>query len=65
MTSKIKSEETNLVKSEVKFTKIQILASEKYADRRDLLSALLDDSEEYSGNEIDKILKNFLRKKAT
>lgn len=45
-----------------KFSKQQILAAKKYADRRDLLAVLLDDGKPYTLAEVDKLIEEFLKK---
>lgn len=47
------------------YTKDQILASEKYVKRRDLINALLDDGKEYTIEEVDKMMQKFLKGKVT
>jgi len=42
-----------------KFTKAQIVKSNKYMARRDALNALLEDEKMYSFTEVDGILKKF------
>lgn len=42
-----------------KFTKVQLVQSEKYVHRRDALNALLEDNKTYSFTEVDGILKKF------
>lgn len=49
-------------KAEVKFTKEQIVESLKYKKYRDILTALLDDTKEYSFDEADFILKDYLER---
>ena len=45
-----------------KFTKQQILKSNRYQNRRDLLSVLLKDEQQYSHDEIDTIVDAFMTK---
>lgn len=45
---------------ETKFVKSQIISSDKYKNRADLLSVLLEDDKEYTLSEIDKKLEDFL-----
>lgn len=52
-------------KEENKYTKEQILLSYKYAKRRDLLNALLDDGREYTLDEVDSMMDKFLKGKVT
>lgn len=46
-----------------KFTKEQILASRWFSHRRDILSVLLSDEEQYSHGEIDRLLVEFTKGK--
>ena len=43
-----------------KFTKVQFVKSQRFANRRDILNALLDDKETYSVDEVEQIIKDFL-----
>ena len=47
----------------VKYTKSQLVASEKYSDNVDLLNALLNDNETYSIGEVDKKINTFMKGK--
>ena len=42
-----------------KFTKEQLVKSQKYIHRRDALNALLDGKKAYSFAEVDEVLKKF------
>lgn len=42
-----------------KFTKVQLVQSQKYVHRRDALNALLEDDKTYAFTEVDDILKKF------
>lgn len=44
------------------FTKAQILASRKYAGRRDFLSVNLDDNKRYTHADLDELLIKFFGK---
>lgn len=44
-----------------KFTKQQLLQSQKYSNRRDALSALLKDGETYTHEQVDEILEKFYK----
>ncbi len=46
-------------KPAVRFTKKQLVASDKYAGRRDMLSVLLEDTKTYTSTEVDEIIKKF------
>ncbi len=52
-------------KTENTYTKDQILTSEKYAKRRDLVNALLEDDKEYTIMEVDAMMEKFLKGKVT
>lgn len=43
------------------YTKEQLLQSARYADKRDLLTALLEDGRKYSHEETAALLKNYLK----
>ena len=47
-------------KQEVMFTKEQILASNKYANRRDALGVVLDDID-YTLEQVDELLEKFMK----
>ncbi len=51
-----------LVAAAASFSKEQILAAKKYADRRDLLSVLLAGDRSYTLAEVDAAIKEFMRK---
>lgn len=42
-----------------KFSKSQLVKSQKYIYRRDALNALLTDDEQYTFAQVDKVLKDF------
>lgn len=52
-----------VTKQEVLFTKKQILASKKYANRRDALGAILLDNGSYSQEQVDSLLEKFMKGK--
>lgn len=45
------------------FQKAHILTFKRYAKRRDLLKALLDDEREYTLNEVDGLIQDFMTPK--
>lgn len=45
------------------YTKEQLVASRRYADRRDLISALLEDGRSYTTDEVDALIKKYLKGK--
>ena len=46
---------------EQKFSKAQILASAQYANRRDLVDALLDDNKKYTKAQVDELINKFMK----
>ena len=50
-------------KQEKGFTKEQILASEKYSDKRDVLGALLRDNGIYTNEQISSVINKFMKGK--
>lgn len=49
--------------AERRFTKQQVLASARYRDRRDLVSALLDDGRTYTIAEVGQMVDRFMKGK--
>lgn len=47
-------------KQGARFTKAQLLASRKYAGRRDVLEALLDGEKTYTAAEADAVIEKFM-----
>ena len=47
---------------EVAFSKEQILKSSRYVDKRDILTALLEDDKRYKLKEVDTFISDFLKK---
>ena len=45
------------------YTKEQLLASKKYRDRRDLLHALLEDERQYTNEQVDALITNYMKGK--
>ena len=58
----IKKENVENKSEETKFVKSQIISSDKYKNRADLLNVLLEDDKEYTLSDVDKKLENFLDK---
>ena len=56
MAKLVKQEDENL---EIKFSKESLLRSQKYADYRDILSALLEDGKAYTHGEVDGFIEGF------
>ena len=57
-----KKESTENKSDETKFVKSQIIGSDKYKNRADILNVLLEDDKEYTSSDVDKKLKDFLGK---
>ena len=51
------------VKSEVTYSKSQILKSEAYQHRKDLVNALLVDGKAYTKNEVNQLIDDFMKGK--
>lgn len=49
--------------NEIKYTKSNIIKSECYKSKRDLLNTLLDDNTSYAKIEIENIINKYLKKK--
>jgi len=45
------------------FTKAQLVASQRYVHRRDLIDALLEDGKTYTLNEVDALIEKFMKGK--
>ena len=61
---KEKNEEKTVVKVEkVVFSKEQIVNSKKYANRRDLLGALLENGKKYTFEQVDAIIDKVMKGK--
>lgn len=54
---------TEEIEQKSAFTKQQILCSKKYKSRRDILGVLLNDNEEYTFDNVDSLLKKFMKGK--
>ena len=46
---------------EQRFSKAQILSSAQYANRRDLVDALLDVEKRYTKKEVDELINKFMK----
>lgn len=53
---------TEETKTEVTFTKQQILTAKRYNDRCDLLNVLLIDDQQYMLADVDKAIEAFMKK---
>lgn len=64
MSNKDKSKKAAVKNQEPAFGKEQILGFKRYAGRRDLLSALLQEGQQYTTAQVDRLLADFMRNKA-
>lgn len=46
-----------------RFSKARLMSSEKYASRKDLIGALLDDKTEYTTEQVDALIAKYLKGK--
>lgn len=51
------------IKQETLFTKEQILASNKYADKKDVCNTVIPDNFHGTLNEVDVLIENFMKGK--
>lgn len=58
-----KKENTETKKTETTYSKAQLVQSQKYKNKRDILNSILDDNKRYTFKEVDTLVDNFLRKK--
>lgn len=56
-------EEAKKEKTETTYSKAQLVQSQKYKNKRDILNFILDDNKHYTFKEVDALVDNFLRKK--
>lgn len=56
-------EEIKKEKTETTYSKTQLVQSQKYKNKRDILNFILDDNKRYTFKEVDALVDNFLRKK--
>jgi len=59
--AKVKAEKKEV--KENKFSKEQLLKSQKYKDERDLINALLKEDKKYSLSDVDKLIDEFMKGK--
>lgn len=43
------------------YTKAQLLASKKYANRQDVLNALLEDGKTYTTDQVDALIEKYMK----
>lgn len=58
-----KTEKASTKKEVTKYTKESIIKSEKYKNRADILSVLLEDGKSYDFETVDKTIEKFMKGK--
>ena len=58
-----KNTENTEIKQETLFTKEQILASKKYANRRDVCNVVIPDNFQGTLKDVDNLVENFMKGK--
>lgn len=48
---------------EIRYSKKQLVLSKKYSSNRDVLQALLEENKSYTSDEVEKIIKEFKKRK--
>lgn len=61
ITEEMVKEEAAVNVQEKRFTKQQLLKSEKYEDRKDIVNALLKENRDYTVSETDFIIEQFMK----
>lgn len=59
--TELKDKKETTVSKIPRFTKEQIFSSARYADKRDLISALLDENIMYTLESVDKLIDGFMK----
>lgn len=59
-TEEVKAEKPSKAEKVLKFSKKQFVNSKKFAKRKDILNALLEDNKMYSIKQVEEIINNFL-----
>lgn len=57
-----KKAEAAPTKNKVVFSKAKVLTLNRYAGRRDLLAQLLKDGKDYTLDQVDALIQNFMKK---
>lgn len=50
-------------KAEIKYSKEQLLASERFRDRKDIVNALLSSDKEYTVSAVKNMIENYMKGK--
>lgn len=62
-TDAVQEETVQTTAEPIQFSKEQILTSAKFANRRDLVDALLDEKGKYTMEQVDELVNSFLKGK--
>lgn len=62
-TKKTEKVQDETVKAEHTFSKEQILSSKRFRHRRDMLTAILDDGEQYTLADVDELIEKYMKGK--
>lgn len=57
-----KIKEAKLEKQELIFTKEQLILSDKYKKNKDIIASLLQDNKSYTLQQVDNIIKEFMKR---
>ncbi len=60
VTEEVKTEKPSKAEKVLKFSKKQFVNSKKFAKRKDIVNALLEEDKEYSIVEVESIINDFL-----
>lgn len=63
MAEKNKVQKVSTAKQENRFSKEQLLASERFRDRRDVLGTILADEKQYTINEAKELIEKYMKGK--
>lgn len=61
MTEKKQKTEQNMQPAQKQYTKEQILHAKKYENRKDILNALLKESETYTMQQAEELMEDFMK----
>ena len=60
-TKKTGGEEIAAEKTEHTFSKAQLASSQRFRDRRDIISALLDEDKKYTVDAVEQMIENYMK----
>ena len=62
-TRKTEKVQDEAIKAEHKFSKEQIVTSKRFRHRRDMLTAILNDGEQYTLADVDELIEKYMKGK--